>query len=309
MNLDPEIERLVKMLESMQTEPFSEANLAERRKMADNKPFPMKPENLRKISNLKFSHHGIEIPMRLYEPEARRDSLILFFHGGGFVFGSIESHDDLCRIAANRSGCSVLSVEYRLAPENKFPAAVEDGYEAYLWARKNAKTLGVDPDRIGVSGDSAGGNISASLSMMLRDQGIQVPKLQALLYPSLGRLKGSSSMKEFADGPYLKLKDMEFFGRAYLRDERDLTNPYFAPAGVENLSGLPEAIIATAEFDPLRDEGEIYLSRLRNAGVPATGIRAKGMIHGFGSFISVVPAAMNIISMIWTLAGERMRSA
>ena len=308
MPLDPDIKKLLQMMESLKRPAFSDMNIKDIRKMMDNSPIPKKRENVKSVRDLKFEHHGNTIGVRLYTPDTDRNGLIIFLHGGGFVFGNLESHDDICRLAANRSKTRIMSVDYRLAPENKFPAALDDAVEAVLWAQKNADTLGIDPKKIGVAGDSAGGNLSASLCLFMRDKKMKMPALQVLIYPSVGRDSASESMREFSSGYFLTEEDMNYFGGAYLNSPSDLLNPYFSPLIHSDLSGLPEAIIVTAEYDPLRDQGEAYLSRLQRYGVRCTGIRAKGMIHGFASFFPVVSAAENILSMVWFQAGDILHS-
>jgi acetyl esterase len=304
MPLDPDIAKLLKIMEGTTIPDITQIDIREFRKMMEQSPLPKKQEVVKSVENLKFEHHGIHIPLRLYTPENAGNGVIIYFHGGGFVFGNIDSHDGICRLAANRSRTKVLSVDYRLAPENKFPAALDDSLEALKWVQNNSEKLGIDPTRIAVSGDSAGGNLSAGVCLKARDMKIRLPKLQILIYPSAGRSGASHSMTEYGENFFLTEKQMSYFGQAYLNDQTDLLNPYFSIISHPDLSGLPEAIVVTAEYDPLRDEGETYLSRMQKSGVRATGIRAKGMIHGFASFFPVVPAAENLLTMIYSLAGN-----
>lgn len=304
MPLDPDIAKLLKIMENTPMPDITQIDIREFRKMMEQSPLPKKQEVVKSVENLKFEHHGIHIPLRLYTPENAGNGIIIYFHGGGFVFGNIDSHDGICRLAANRSRTKVLSVDYRLAPENKFPAALDDSLEALKWVQNNSEKLGIDPTRIAVSGDSAGGNLSAGVCLKARDMKIRLPKLQILIYPSAGRSGASHSMTEYGENFFLTEKQMSYFGQAYLNDQTDLLNPYFSIISHPDLSGLPEAIVVTAEYDPLRDEGETYLSRMQKSGVRATGIRAKGMIHGFASFFPVVPAAENLLTMIYSLAGN-----
>ncbi|MCL4438439.1 MAG: alpha/beta hydrolase, partial [Candidatus Thermoplasmatota archaeon] len=304
MPLDPDIAKLLKIMEGTTIPDITQIDIREFRKMMEQSPLPKKQEVVKSVENLKFEHHGIHIPLRLYTPENAGNGIIIYFHGGGFVFGNIDSHDGICRLAANRSRTKVLSVDYRLAPENKFPAALDDSLEALKWVQNNSEKLGIDPTRIAVSGDSAGGNLSAGVCLKARDMKIRLPKLQILIYPSAGRSGASHSMTEYGENFFLTEKQMSYFGQAYLNDQTDLLNPYFSIISHPDLSGLPEAIVVTAEYDPLRDEGETYLSRMQKSGVRATGIRAKGMIHGFASFFPVVPAAENLLTMIYSLAGN-----
>ena len=304
MPVDPDIAKLLKMMESFPRPDLAKIDIRDFRKMMEQSPLPKKLEAVKSVEDMKFVHHGFSIPLRLYTPENAGNSIIVYFHGGGFVFGNIESHDGICRLAANRSRCKVLSVDYRLAPEYKFPAALDDALEALKWVQANSNNLDIDPDRIAVAGDSAGGNLSAGVCLKAKDMKLKLPRLQVLIYPSAGRSGASHSMSEYGQNFYLTESDMKYFGQAYLKEPSDLLSPYFSIITHPDLSGLPEAVVVTAEYDPLRDEGETYLAMMEKSGVRATGIRAKGMIHGFASFFPIVPAAENILTMIWSLSGN-----
>ena len=307
MALDPDFEKVLKMISEQKIPNFRDMDLNDIRNLMDNNLF-MK-ENI-EIGRIKDVYLGDEkIPARLYEPKYATRSLILYFHGGGWVFGSLESHDAVCRRAAMESRSKVLSVAYRLAPEHKFPTAVEDAFTSYVWARKNAMDLDIDPGRIAVAGDSAGGNISAVVRLMIKDRGLEKPRLQVLFYPSLGADFFSQSMREFSDVFFLTSSYMrEWFGERYFRNKNDYLNPYFCPLMHPDLSGLPEAIIITAENDPFRDQVETYVAKLGSANVPVTGIRAMGMIHAFLNYTYLVPAAADIANMVWSLAGKKLGS-
>ena len=304
MPVDPDIAKLLKMMESVPKPDLAKIDIRDFRKMMEQSPLPKKLEAVKSVEDMKFEHHGFSIPLRLYTPENAGNSIIVYFHGGGFVFGNIESHDGICRLAANRSRCKVLSVDYRLAPEYKFPAALDDALEALKWVQANSNNLDIDPDRIAVAGDSAGGNLSAGVCLKAKDMKLKLPRLQVLIYPTAGRSGASHSMSEYGQNFYLTESDMKYFGQAYLKEPSDLLSPYFSIIAHPDLSGLPEAVVVTAEYDPLRDEGETYLAMMEKSGVRATGIRAKGMIHGFASFFPIVPAAENILTMIWSLSGN-----
>jgi acetyl esterase len=223
---------------------------------------------------------------RLYRPALAPAPLIVFFHGGGFVFGSVDSHyDGFCRALCGESRCAVLSLDYRLAPEHPFPAATEDGRDAVRWAAAQAERLGADPARILVAGGSAGGNLAAVTALRLRDEG--GPRLagQVLIYPVADfHTPPTASYLDFAEGHHLTRADMVWFWDQYLRDPADASHPYAAPLKAPDLSRLPPAFVLTAEYDPLRDEGEAYATRLAQAGVPVTHRREAGMIHGFLAF-------------------------
>ena len=226
---------------------------------------------------------GDDIPARLYHPRSAASlPLVVFFHGGGWVLGSLDSHDSVCRRLAVQGSCAVLSVDYRLAPEHKFPAAPDDALAATRWACENAALLGADARRVAVAGDSAGGNLAAVTCVRLRDEG--GPRLtgQLLIYPVVRHyLPAAGSMLANGDGYFLDLAAMEWFTGHYLREAGDRTHPHYAVALTRDLSALPPALVITAEYDPLRDEGEFYAERLRAAGNRAESLRFDGMIHGF----------------------------
>ena len=222
-----------------------------------------------------------QIPIRFYTPQgAGPFPVLVYFHGGGFYLGNIETEDGPCRVTANRAGCIVVSVDYRLAPEHKFPAAVEDCYAATRWAAENASAFDGDPLRIAVQGASAGGNMAAVVALMARDQGGPQLICQILMYPVTNFAFDTPSYQENADG-YLSTKDsMVRCWNLYLQTEADGVNPYASPLRAPDLRRLPLALVVTAEFDPLRDEGEAYAARLHEAGVPVVCKRQEGAIHG-----------------------------
>jgi acetyl esterase len=213
--------------------------------------------------------------------------LLLYFHGGGWVIGDLDTHDDVCRFFAAAAGVAVLSVEYRLAPEHPFPAAVEDAWSAFSWAVVNASTLGADSARIAIGGDSAGGNMAAVASIQARDEGGPMPTLQLLLYPVTDSADDPRSRLLFADGFLLTKGDMDHFEGYYLPPGSDIDDPRVSVFKTPDLSGLPPAFVATAGFDPLRDEGEAYALRMQEAGVTVALRRYPGLIHGFANQTSV----------------------
>lgn len=233
--------------------------------------------------------HG-SIPIRIYTPGgATPMGALVYFHGGGWVLGDLESHDILCRKIANAAGCVVVSVAYRLAPEHKFPAAPEDCYAATRWVAANAPALGCDPRRIAVGGDSAGGNLAAVVAMMARDRRGPELRFQLLFYPAISAANDTASQREFAtDGFVLSRADMVWFWNHYLTNPADRMNPYACPNQARDLSNLPPALVQTASHDPLRDEGEAYAIQMRNAGVRVSCTRYDGVIHGFVSFSDLV---------------------
>ena len=224
------------------------------------------------------------VPARLYRPSGERGlGLLVYFHGGGWVLGNLETHDNLARALAAESGHAVLSVDYRLAPENPFPAGLEDAFTAAAWACDNATALGCDPGRLAIGGDSAGANLAA----VVTQTGSLPFRFQLLVYPVTDVRGGTPSYHEFADGPWLTHAGMTWFTDHYLSGgEGSPDDPRVSPllAPDEALRNSPPTLVITAELDPLRDEGEAYAERLRSVGVPAEITRCEGMFHGFLGF-------------------------
>ena len=239
--------------------------------------------------NRKLAGPGGDLPVRIYIPFGKGPfPVVLYFHGGGWVIGGIESSDGLCRSLANASGCIVVSVDYRLAPEHPFPAAVDDAFYATLWAAENASSFGGDPSRIAVSGDSAGGNLAAVVAQIARDRGKPAIGFQLLIYPVTDGACDTPSYSENAEGYFLTRDAMQWFWNHYVPKEADRSQPYASPLRASNLAGLPAALVITAEFDPLRDEGERYAEGMRTAGTPVQLTRYDGMIHGFFAMSAII---------------------
>jgi len=306
MTLDPSMRNILEMYRTLNLPRLYETTLEDIREMMNNTQVSQESDAVSRIEDLSFDSDGFPIKCRLYDPGTASRGLIIYFHGGGFIWGGIESSDPVCRRIANVSRTKVLSVDYRLAPEHKFPAAVNDGFNSFLWAYNNPDKLGIDRERIALAGDSSGGNIAASACLKLKDKGHPLPFLQILFYPFMGPDFYSESMREFSEGYFLTVDELKWIGDSYLSSRHDAIDPYFSPILHDSLEGLPEALIVTAEYDPLRDQGEMYVSRLYSAGVPVTSIRAKGMIHGFVGLFSVSRAANSILSMVFGLAGSML---
>ena len=237
--------------------------------------------------------------VRIYTPVATSSSVLpglVFFHGGGFVLGDLDTHDGLCRVLANESGFRVISVDYRLAPEHPFPAAVDDCFAATKWVAANAGSLGIDPLKLAVGGDSAGGNLAAVVSQLARASGPAIA-FQLLVYPvaQLGA-PDTPSMRENAKGYFLEKEAMDWFTRLYAPDKEHRNDPRLSPLRCKDLSGLPPAYVVTAGFDPLRDEGRDYADALDRAGVPVTFVNYPGMVHGFFSMRSIIPKAREAVA-------------
>jgi acetyl esterase/lipase len=234
------------------------------------------------------------IGVRIYSPVPDPSGLpiVVFYHGGGFVIGDLDSHDPMARAVALAAEAIVVAVDYRLAPEHPFPAAVEDAFTALKWVAAHAAELGGDPDRLAVGGDSAGGNLSAVVSQLARDAGGPSIKFQMLWYPVTEWKAEHPSMIENDSDPVLSLADITTFGRFYLGDQDSATlGTRLSPALAEDLSGLPPAYIAIAGHDPLRDDGAHYAELLRAAGVPVELHNAESLVHGYVMFSGLVPAA------------------
>ncbi|WP_339950513.1 alpha/beta hydrolase [uncultured Albimonas sp.] len=233
------------------------------------------------------------IPARLYRPAAENAGALpalVFFHGGGWVIGNLDSHDGLCRRLAAGSGCAVIAIDYRMGPEHRFPAAVEDAEAAVRAVHAQAAELGVDPERLAVGGDSAGGNLATVVALILRDRGGPALRWQMLIYPATDFAMDTPSQAEFATGHFLTADLQRWFHSHYL-DEADKADWRASPARAKSLAGLPPAFVLTASHDPLRDEGEAYAARLAAEGVRAELWRVPGQIHGFMPLDAMIAAA------------------
>jgi acetyl esterase len=262
-----------------------EAKVAERRR----------PIRMAEVRNLQMPGPAGPIPARLYVPPLPTQDaaapLLVYYHGGGWVIGDLDMYDDPCRLIAAASGVKVLSVDYRLAPEHPFPQPLEDAFAAFEWAAANADSLGADPQRIGVGGDSAGGNMAAVVSHMARDGGGAMPAMQLLIYPVTDSAEDTRSRKLFSEGFILTKADMEAFEAAYLPAGTDASEQRISVLKCPDLRGLPTAYVTTAGFDPLRDEGEAYALMMRECGVRVALRRHPGLIHTFVNQTSVNPTA------------------
>jgi acetyl esterase len=248
------------------------------------------------------------IPIRVYRPTVATSALPLltFFHGGGFVYGSLASHDGLCRFLAERAGVVVIAVDYRLAPEHPFPAGIEDGWAAYRWARAHANRFGGDATRVAVGGDSAGGTIAAVLAQRGRDHDCG-PEFQFLLYPSTDAVERRPSRDLFANGFWLSDELMEFFIANYLPHGIDPADPRVSPLRAASLSGLAPAYVLTAGFDPLRDEGEAYAQAMADAGVDVTARREAALIHSFANIVGAGRSAPDAMRRTAEVLGRALR--
>jgi acetyl esterase len=299
MTMAPETRQLMELIESSYPRGEVIGAAEARRQIAEAvKPMVGTGEPVAKVEDLKVPGPAGPIPVRVYWPSTEPGlPVIAFFHGGGFVIGNCDTHDGTARALANRAGAVLLSVDYRMAPEDRFPAALDDCYAATQWLAANASSeLGADASRLAVAGDSAGGNLAAAVALRARDDSAgPAIAFQLLVYPVVDLSAGRSqheSQRTNGEGYFLTRSSMEWYRSQYLADEADGENPLASPFVAADLSGLPPAYVVTAEFDPLRDEGEAYARRLQDAGVPTTLVRVDGMFHGFFSMPrDVIPAA------------------
>jgi acetyl esterase len=283
MPLDPQAKQLLDQMTAMGTPPLDSLPVPDARLLMESMRGLMgDPEPIAHVEERAIPvPDGGTIPARLYRPSAPGPlPLLVYFHGGGWVLGGLESHDGVCRNLANQAGCAVLSIDYRLAPEHRYPTAAEDCWTALVWAAAHANELGADPARIAIGGDSAGGNLTAVVALLARDRKGPRLRFQLLIYPVTDHSYETPSYTENADGYFLTRSAMVWFWNHYLGDDAG-TDRLASPLRCPDLTGLPPALVVTAEYDPLRDEGEAYAKRLREAGVPTTLTRYDGMIHGF----------------------------
>ncbi|WP_069804426.1 alpha/beta hydrolase [Thermogemmatispora onikobensis] len=283
MPLDPSLRAYLDGLAAMNVPPISALKpQVAREAIAAQLATAQVKEPVAHVEDRRIPGPAGEIPIRVYRPAgAGPFPLLVFFHGGGWVICNLDTHDGLCRSLANGAGCVVVSVDYRLAPEHKFPAAPEDCYAATRWVAEHAAELNGDARRLAVGGDSAGGNLTAVVTHLAREQGGPPLVFQLLIYPATDFTADTPSRRENGQGYNLTLDDMLWFANQYLNSPEEVRNPLVSPMLREDLRGLPPALVITAEYDPLRDEGERYGERLREAGVPVTIHRYEGMIHGF----------------------------
>lgn len=237
-----------------------------------------------------------QIPVRIYRPSKKKDlPILVYFHGGGWVIGDLDTHDQVCRMLSDGAQTIVVAVDYRLAPEHTFPAAVRDAYTALEWVERHAQELGGDALRLAVGGDSAGGNLAAVVSQLSKERGGPEIVFQLLVYPAVDMTQSHPSVEENGEGYVLTKDHMTWFRGHYLPDSLEWTNPQASPLHFEDLRGLPPALIITAEFDPLRDEGEEYARRLKAAGVAVQIERFEGQVHIFYQLAPIVDAARRAI--------------
>ena len=283
MSLDPQVEKILAEAAALGLPAYQDLSPTEARKqMLDIAP-PVEPSlAVSRVEDRSIPGPASEIPLRLYYPEVNPPfAAFVFFHGGGWVIGNLDTHHGLCHALAKTSGCLVVSVDYRLAPEHPYPAAVEDAYAATEWVAENSAVIQADPERLAVGGDSAGGHLATVVSMMARDRKGPCIDLQILIYPITDCNFNTPSYLENKEGYMLTRDLMKWFWDHFLHDKTQSNKPYASPLQAPNLSNLPPALIITAGYDPLRDEGQAYGKRLQDAGVNVMLSHYPGMIHAF----------------------------
>lgn len=292
MSLNPQVEALLAMFAAAPPVDFTALTAPAMRANSDTPLAFGEPPAVARVEDLALELPGRTLSARLYVPEgaAQPAPLVVYYHGGGWVIGTLDTHDSTCRALARASGAAVLSVGYRLAPEHRYPAPLDDCYDALVWAQANAGALGCDPARLAVAGDSAGGNLAAAVAILARDRSGPALRHQLLIYPVTDDDFSLPSYAANGGGEYfLGAEMMRWFWDQYLGDTTHA--PLARIAGTANLANLPPATVITAQFDPLCDEGMAYAARLAAAGVPVDAEVAPGMIHGFFSMFQAVPDA------------------
>jgi acetyl esterase len=311
MTLDPGAKAVLDLVTAANRPPYETLDAPAARELyrAGRAVLQPEPPAVSDIRDLEAPGPGGPIRLRFYRPAGAAATamlpLLVYYHGGGWVIGDLDTHDGVCRHLANAAGCAVLSVDYRLAPEHKFPAAVDDALAALQWASAQEATLKIDASRIAIGGDSAGGNLSAAVSLLVRDLGAPALALQVLIYPAVDFIGSYASQSRFADGYVLTASNQRWFRNQYLRSEADKADWRASPLRAASLKGVAPAWILTAGYDPLCDEGEAYAKRLAAEGVAVTHRRFDGQIHGFINMGKIVPQAAQALDA----AGAALKAA
>jgi acetyl esterase len=308
MPLDPQVEAMRARRAEAGVAPLYTLSLAQARAadLASIVDAAGDPEPVAEVVDRQFPGPGGDLPIRVYRPgRAGPTPALLYFFGGGWTLGTIDTADAICRSLTNTVGCTTISVGYRLAPEHRFPAAVEDCYAAACWVAGHAAELDIDPGRLAVGGDSAGGNLAAAVTLLARDGGGPALAHQLLVYPNTDYLSDTASLRENTDPLLFNRTSVDWYWGHYLRTAADGAHPLASPLRATDLSGLPPATVLTAEYDPLRDQGEQYAAALRAAGVPVELTRYAGMVHGFFAMSGVLDTATRAIAQ----AAARLRAA
>ncbi|WP_089103862.1 alpha/beta hydrolase [Streptomyces hyaluromycini] len=309
MSVDPQVRALLDELAETGAQPVENLTVAEAR--LASKDFLLlqgDPEHVAWVEDRLVAGPTAEVPVRLYYPAGDGPfPCLVYFHGGGWVTLDIDVCDPTARALANDTGCVVVSVDYRKAPEHKFPAAVDDAWASTTWVAENAAELNIDPDRIGVIGDSSGGNLAAVTALRTRDVGAPALACQILIHPPTDHNTDKRSYLDNAEGYLLQRRSMQWFYGHYLNDPSEGTNPWVSPLRAQDLSGLPRTLVVTAQYDPLRDDGRLYAERLAAAGTPTRHDDYSGVIHAFYLMWGVLDAGRQLRREIAEEVREALR--
>ena len=306
MPVDPQVAAVLQEFAAQGRPPLYELSVDEARTAAEEMvALAGDPIEVGSVGDISIPVDGATIPARVYTPQsAGPHPVVMFFHGGGWVICSLDTHDNVCRAISRDADAIVVSVAYRMAPEHRFPVAAHDCFAATRWVAEHAATFGGDASRLAVCGDSAGGNLSAVVSHMARDAGEPALAFAALIYPAVDMTAEGGSMTDNATGYFLEEKSMQWFMHHYVSPE-ERTHPMASPLLNADLSGLPPCFIATCEFDPLRDEGEAYGAALRASGVAAETKRYDGLIHAVINMTGVLDGGRTLLADV----GSRLHTA
>jgi acetyl esterase len=297
MPLDPNAEKLLLELAAGESPPAESVTVEESRAGIKELMGPDEhPEEVGRVEEREVPAEPFPVPVRIYHPKGDGPfPVIVFIHGGGWVICDFDTHDTLHRALCNEAQAIVVVIHHRWAPEHKFPAAIEDSSAALQWVVENAESFGGDPSRLVLGGDSAGGNVAAALAIAARNEGAPAIAFHFLIYPITDARMETQSYEDFAEGYFLTRDQMKWFRGHYVRSEADVLDPRVSPILEPDLSGLPPTLVVTAEYDPLRDEGEAYAQRLQEAGVQTTLHRYDGLIHGFVTLPHTFPQSREVI--------------
>jgi len=315
MTIDPDAQKVIDLIVQVNRPPIYQLSIAEARQQYRTSSVALGgdvPDMAEITDILAKTPKGQEIPLRKYRGSGARENenqpVIMFFHGGGWTIGDLETHDIPCRQLAIKSGATVIAVDYRLAPEHPFPAAAEDVIAASKWVHTNATDLGLDRYNMFLAGDSAGGNLAAVVALAMRDTGAVAIRGQMLIYPAVDFTKEWPSYKRLADQLPLTKAVMQWFGQNYVPDEDQKSDWRASPLQAQTLAGLPPTLIATAEYDVLRDEGDAYFDALTQAGNNAERMDLKGQIHGCMAMGGFIPVASLISDRMAAFVKTHIRS-
>ena len=306
---DPQMEAVLAKLQSLKPKPIQSLSAAEARdqptiadavkKVLDGQGQSTAPQPVGKTENRSILGPGGPIPIRIYTPHGMGPfPIVVYYHGGGWVLATIDTYDASARALSNAANAIVVSVEYRKAPEHRFPAAHEDAYAAYGWVRKHGREIYGDPSMVAVAGESAGGNLAGAVSMIARQRNQALPVHQILIYPVTGSDMNTPSYRKYAQAQPLSKPKMAWFFEKYLNSPADANNPMVALIKAQDLRGLPPTTIITAGIDPLQSDGKYYADRLREAGVPVLYQNYDGVTHGFFGTGAVVPDAKHAVELV-----------